>query len=89
MALDDGDPRPRPAWFESWRVEVYEYRQAELQRDLKMVMATMERLNTIVTKAENVTATAERWNAAFWAKIGIVGALTSPVIAVLVGHFWR
>lgn len=79
----------RPPWFEHWKAEVFDYRMAELQKELSMVMATMNRLDTIVTKMENVAERTEKLSSSFWVRAGVVAVVLSPLAAAIFTHFWR
>lgn len=86
---DQGDHWLTRREWDAWRQDVFEYRQAEFQKQLAGVMATINRLDSVVTKFESVAQTAEKWRASWLAKAGLAVAMLSPIAGAVLGHLWK
>ena len=75
--------------WDVWRSQVYEYRHIQLEKELAKTIAVLNRLDTIVGKMESVAETADKWGVTIWLRLGILLGFSSPIIAVVIGHFWK
>jgi hypothetical protein len=86
--MADNDPF---TWldFERWKADVYKPNHDSVLKELRMIMATISRLDSVVTRMENVASTAEKVSSSTWTKLGVVAVLLTPILTALATHFWK